>query len=647
MRRTISNAAALGVAAATLAWAALAAQSRGAYGNADAITEEELRTFVYFLASDQMEGRNAPSRGFDIAALYVASHLREWGLRPGGSATGTDGPLQPYLMPIELVSHQFDGAGMRLSVTLPPVADRAGRGGPGGVPPGPGSSPAAPRSFEYGREWTVGAGGGVGGRGGSPATPAEISNARMVFVGNGYVVTKAHVNPYEGLDVRGKVLVVAGLPPELAAARAASGPSGGRARVTAPNPLGVENVDFLTPQGYAAKNGAVGVLMVPTFQQLAAMSAGAPGQRGAGPNGPPFQVVQFQTARPPAVPVITAGVDLTTALFQGERLSGAQVFDGAAASIRLDSFELAPEKTLSLHLAVTSEPGHTENVVAMVEGGDPRLRNEFVLLTAHLDHVGLGLPDATGDTVFNGADDDGSGSAALMAIAHAFADGAARGVRPRRTVVFLWAAGEEKGLWGSQYFVQFPPIDIKKVVVDLNMDMIGRTKTPGYVDPPQYRLVDPGEVFVVGPHISSTDLEKSLETLNAAYQKLRLDDFYDVTAPDATHDNLGPSPNGQRIFYRSDHYNFAKMGIPVAFFCDGLHVDYHRLTDSPEKLDYRSMLAITKTVAALAWVMGSVVAPPRLNAKLPDQLVSDMRAAEAAGWGKRTPVLSPLPGMPF
>jgi hypothetical protein len=122
-----------------------------------------------------------------------------------------------------------------------------------------------------------------------------------------------------------------------------------------------------------------------------------------------------------------------------------------------------------------------------------------------------------------------------------------------------------------------------------------------------------------------------------------------VTAPDATHDNLGPTARGQRIFYRSDHYNFAKMGIPIAFFSDGLHVDYHRVTDSPDKIDYREIQAVSKTVGALAWVIGNEPAggTPKLNGTLPDQLVNDMKAVKVAGWGKLTPVLPPLPGMPF
>lgn len=149
--------------------------------------------------------------------------------------------------------------------------------------------------------------------------------------------------------------------------------------------------------------------------------------------------------------------------------------------------------------------------------------------------------------------------------------------------------------------------------------------------------------------VGNIPVEKTLEGVNGGYQKMTINHFYDTTAPDATHDNLGPAPNGQRIFYRSDHYNFAKMGIPIAFFTDGLHVDYHRVTDSPDKIDYHEIQAVSKTVAALGWVIGNEPAggTPKLNAKLPDQLVKDMQTVKAAGWGKLTPVLPPLPGMPF
>ena len=157
------------------------------YGNADAISEEELKIYLYFLASDQMEGRNLPSRGYDTAALYIASHLAEWGLRPGGSTTNTNGPLQRYFMPIELASRQVLTAESKASITAPPGGRGAGgQGGGGGA-----RDAAAPQKMEleYGKGWNVNG----GGRGGPPIAPLDATG-NLVFAGNGYVINKTNTN---------------------------------------------------------------------------------------------------------------------------------------------------------------------------------------------------------------------------------------------------------------------------------------------------------------------------------------------------------------------------------------------------------------------------------------------------------------------
>jgi Zn-dependent M28 family amino/carboxypeptidase len=599
------------------------------FGNADAISQEELKAYDYFLASDQLEGRNFPSRGYDTAALYVASHLAEWGLKPGGSTSDTNGPLQTYFMPIEMFTREVVQEQSKASLVAPPPF----RGG--------GPAELETTNFEYGKDWTVPPAGG-GFRGLPPADSFEMSG-NLVFAGNGYVINKTNTNPYQGLDVSGKIIVVAGVPAELAARQ---GP--GRRPGAGINPLGAECTDFLTPEEYAAKNGAAGVVHIASFQQLATMSNPALA-RAFSYNGPYYEVTKFQTAPPcPAAPSITAGAQLTNAIFQGEKTGAAEVFYAAGANTPQSSFALSGDKKLSIHVVIHSEEGHGENVIGILKGSDPVLKNEYVVMSAHLDHIGLSAPLPNGHNVNNGADDDGSGSTGLLGIAHAYAEGATKGMRPKRTMIFLWNGGEEKGLWGSRYFNEFPPIDLTKVVADLNMDMIGRTKSPKSVDPnPTHVLVNPGEVMVAGPEISSDDLEKTIETVDNKYQKLILNHFYDATAPDATHDNLGPKPNGQRIFYRSDHYNFAKMGIPIAFFTTGLHVDYHRPTDTPEKIDFLELQRVAKTVAAVGWVLADQRGRPHLNAKLPDQLIKDMKTAQADGWGKVTPVLPPLPGEPF
>ncbi len=621
------------------------------YGNSNSITEEEMKIYDYFLASDQLEGRYLPSRGYDTAALYVASNLAEWNLKPGGSTTGTNGPLQPYFMPFELISHQVDPAASKASITGPAFGGRGGRGGGGGGGARGGNAAAAPpvtTDYEYGKDWTVAAGGR-----GAPPVEALEAVGNLVFAGNGYVINKTNTDPYAGQDVHGKIVVVAGLPPELAALQAAAG-RGGRGGGAVQNPLGTNCTDYLTPEEAAAKNGAVAVVTIASYQQLTAMAnpnAGFGGRGGRGPalNATNFSVEKFQTPPAcPAVPGITAGMEMTNEIFQGEKLSGAQIFYAAGENAKQDSFALTAAKKINLHLAVNVEHNHAENVVGILEGSDPVLKNEFVVISAHLDHIGLSQPMADGHNVNNGADDDGSGSTGLLAIARSYAEGAAKGMRPKRTMIFLWNAGEERGLWGSEYFNRFPPIDLTKVVADLNIDMIGRTKNPNSVDPdPSHYLVDHGNVLVVGPGISSSDLEKTLETVNGNYQKLGIDHFYDVTVPDKDHDNRGPTAAGQRIFYRSDHYNFARNGIPIAFFTIGLHVDYHRPTDTPEKIDYKEIQIVSKTVSAVGWVLANQAGRPKLNTNLPPALVTGMEDAKKADWGKLTPVLPPLPGEPY
>jgi hypothetical protein len=592
------------------------------FGNSDAINQDELKIHEYFLASDELEGRNLPSRGFDTAALYVASNLAQWGLKPGGSAGATDGPLQPYFLPFALVAKMVIPADSKASVT------------------------GHATDFEYGKDWVVNAG-----RGALPLNAFD-ADGPMVFAGNGYVVPKKQIDPFQGLDVKGKMVIVAGLPQEVRDQQAEIR-AGNRG---AANVLGENCTDYLTPEEAAAKNGAIAVIKVESFEQVSS-ATGLSGNFAApfvggheGPNGPSYRVAKFPPGLLcPAVPSITAGLPMTEGLFKDERQSGEQVFSEASNNEKETPFALKADRKIKLHAAVKSEDNHAEDVVGMIEGSDPEKKSEYVILSAHLDHIGLSAnPKPGADNINNGADDDASGSTALLAIARAYAEGVQKGIRPKRTILFLWNAGEEKGLWGSQYFAEFPPIDITKVVADLNIDMIGRTKGPGFTDSDKtHVLVKPGEILLVGPNISSTDLEKTIESTNTDYQKLELNHFYDTTAPDDSHDNLGPKPRGQRIFYRSDHYNFAKVGIPIVFFTTGLHPDYHRPTDSPDKLDYKEMLDVTKTVSAVAWVLADNAGRPKLNKQLPLQLMKDMQKARDEGWGQITPIIPPLPGEPF
>ncbi len=215
----------------------------------------------------------------------------------------------------------------------------------------------------------------------------------------------------------------------------------------------------------------------------------------------------------------------------------------------------------------------SENILAFIEGSEKP--EEIVVVSAHYDHVGT-----QNGVVYNGADDDGSGTVGVMEIAKAFQSAKKAGNRPKRSVLFLHVTGEEHGLFGSEYYTDHPVFPLVNTVVDLNIDMIGR-------DDPENRGKQ--YVYVIGSEMLSSELKVINEAANKKTNNLELNYKYDD--PDDT----------QRLYYRSDHYNFAKNNVPVAFFFDGIHEDYHKPTDDVEKIDYELLKKRTQLVFATAW----------------------------------------------
>lgn len=230
----------------------------------------------------------------------------------------------------------------------------------------------------------------------------------------------------------------------------------------------------------------------------------------------------------------------------------------------------------NLSVDVKQEVNHinTENVLAYVEGSD--LKEELVVVTGHYDH--LGKHDGV---VYNGADDDGSGTVAVMEMAHAFAQAKKEGKGPRRSMLFMTVAGEEKGLLGSDYYTRNPVFPLEKTVCDLNIDMIGR------VD--EAHKGNSNYIYLIGSDKLSSELHNLSEKVNKTYSNLQLDYTY----------NDEKDPN--RYYYRSDHYNFAKNNIPVIFYFNGVHEDYHQETDEVSKIDFNKMEKITRLVFFTAW----------------------------------------------
>ena len=216
------------------------------------------------------------------------------------------------------------------------------------------------------------------------------------------------------------------------------------------------------------------------------------------------------------------------------------------------------------------------NVLGFIEGSDPVLKNEIVIVSAHYDHLGK-----RGESIYHGADDNGSGTSSVLNIAKALTEAKRKGQGPRRSVLCLLMTGEEKGLLGSKYYVTYPIFPLEKTVADVNIDMVGRVDEK-YKDNPNY-------IYVIGADKLSSEMHQINEDMNKTYTKLTLDYTY----------NDENDPN--RYYYRSDHYNFAEKGIPVIFYFNGTHDDYHQPSDTIDKINFSEMSVRAKLAFYTAW----------------------------------------------
>tara|TARA_R110001599_G_scaffold45036_2_gene133535 strand:+ start:12907 stop:14385 length:1479 start_codon:yes stop_codon:yes gene_type:complete len=255
-----------------------------------------------------------------------------------------------------------------------------------------------------------------------------------------------------------------------------------------------------------------------------------------------------------------------------------------STSAKLDAAASSPssikEKSVSFQVKEKLAEISTENMVAYLEGTD--LKDEVIVISSHFDHIGQ---NEDGTVINNGADDDGSGTTGVMEIAEAFAQAAKEGNRPRRSILFLNVTGEEKGLLGSAYYADNPLFPIENTVTNLNIDMIGR------VDPEHEN--DRNYVYAIGSEKLSSHLKVVSEYANITYTGLNLDYRFDDPA------------DTNRFYYRSDHYNFAKKGIPIIFYFNGVHADYHRPTDTVDKIEFDVMAQRGQLVFYTAWILAN------------------------------------------
>ena len=238
----------------------------------------------------------------------------------------------------------------------------------------------------------------------------------------------------------------------------------------------------------------------------------------------------------------------------------------------------------------TRKEATAPNTIGILEGSDPTLRNEYIVYSAHMDHDGTGTPrTGTTDSIWNGADDDASGTVGVVELAEAFAQ---QGARPKRSIIFMTVSGEEKGLWGSRWFSDHPTVPVASIVANFNLDMIGRNSGKSKGDVKQWS----DTIVVIGKEHS--DLGATLNRVNAAHPELRMNAI----------DDIWPE---ERFYFRSDHYNFARKGVPILFFFNGTHEDYHQPTDTPDKIDAEKESRILQLLYFLGQEVGNAAERPQ------------------------------------
>lgn len=491
---------------------------------------EDLKTWLTYLSSDELEGRATFTEGLGIAAAYIADQLRAMGVKPGGE-NGS------YFQRVKVQGVKSTN---RSTVTV--------------------EVNGVSRTFNDGAGISFPK--NVGGK-------RTVTVEQVEFMGYGLDAPAANHNDYAGKNVQGKAVIYLGQGPKGLAPQFRR-LLGGRAR-------------------YAIDQGKAVAAIGPAF------TSGFGGRGGGGANArpglepPDFTTVQRLDA--PTPPTVTAQDEFFEFLFSNADVKYAELKDKAGKQEALPTFAL---KGVKLTFNLDAEYNivrtqYTRNVIGILEGRDAKLKDTFVTFGAHYDHVGYAEGEvvngarqgavgrvkqgAAEDRIWNGADDDGSGTATLLGIAKAFATGP----KTKRSLAFIWHAGEERGLLGSRYNADYPAIPIEKTMANLNMDMIGRNRDD--------KAEEENSVYLVGSDRISSELHNISIAANAALARpLKLD--YEMNDP----------TDLEQVYYRSDHYSYAAKGIPVIFYTTGLHPDYHVNTDSIEKINFEKMARIGQLV---------------------------------------------------
>lgn len=501
---------------------------------ADGITADALWRDLEFLASDELAGRNTPSAGFDAAAKFIAGRLERAGLRPAGDD-------RTFFQHYELHESRVDAAAAYLEVSG--------------------------RKFSLGPDFVLRSFAGV------PAGERAV-----VYVGHGWVVPGKGIDPFAGLDVTGKIVVAHG-PRAL--------PKGLEIQQIGRVSVGASNV-----VAEAARRGAAAVIYLPQRGALDGwdrMASQNLVRRELEPSVPSAY------AAAPATSVLLAA-PVAEALMAGETMSAPELISRGDAADYPASFEM--NKRVSLHVPAQTTVHRPYNVVAILPGSDPVLRNEYLTVEAHLDGS-VGSATVDGDSIYNSADDNATGSAGLIAIAERMVAS-----RPKRSVIFIWDSGEEQGLWGTRFFVGRPPVPLDQIVAHVNIDMIGATKAPGGPDANEARVTGPNEVYLIGPQVLSRSASQLLDAANAGYRNMRFNRDFDRAESE--------------FFYpRTDAGPFLERGILTIGFTTGIHARYHLPADEAGYLDRAKLEAVTRTAFVAIHALADSAERPRIDLPIP------------------------------
>jgi len=505
------------------------AQDKTAVKFSQSISKDNAYKHLSILASDEYEGRETGKKGAWMAADYIKGQFKSFGLTPPVNGE--------YFQPIDMATYNLSKSVLTVN----------------------GQAKVGLKDFVIQPNNVT-------------MTGFSFNADQVLFAG--YGITRADYDDLAGQDVAGKVVMIFSAGgPTAKDNEAPKDRSGMMAAMTARRARLTSLME---------KNAAGVILIDPTIDNMTEEAK----QRLAG-NGQLTMKTATNIARmqnQKGMNVVSVNTATANEILKGSGLTVAGLQQQIAGSAKPASKLI--KASVSASAMKQEVKVRAENVLGFLEGSDPKLKEEILVVTGHYDHIGLTTSGT--DKVNNGADDDGSGTTGVLMIAEAFAKAKKAGKGPKRSVLFMTVVGEEKGLLGSEWYSEHPVFPLANTIADLNTDMIGRTgfEHQGKPDSANY-------IYVIGSDKLSTELKQISESINNTYTKMVLDYKYD-----------DPSDT-ERIYYRSDHYNFAKHGIPIIFYFDGLNEDYHKPSDEVSKINFPLLAKRAQLTYYTAWELAN------------------------------------------